>query len=177
MREIGRPPGLIGYDTDINMQRRRDGKAPVYRLVRARTLIYAASIAVVGSIMLYALATRATMDVNVLHERNPLFVQLSDGGVRNDYTVRILNKGVGRSFALEVSGLPGATARVAGIAAGPDDKPVVEVGQDQTREIRLSVQVGAAHVPQTSRDIEIAITDTAGGGHASARDHFIPGDQ
>ena len=81
------------------------------------------------------------------------------------------------SFALEVSGLPGATARVAGIAAGPDDKPVVEVGQDQTREIRLSVQVGAAHVPQTSRDIEIAITDTAGGGHASARDHFIPGDQ
>jgi hypothetical protein len=28
-----------------------------------------------------------------------------------------------------------------------------------------------------SRDIGIEITDTAGGGRASARDHFIPSDQ
>ncbi|MBR1092187.1 cytochrome c oxidase accessory protein CcoG [Bradyrhizobium manausense] len=177
MREIGRPAGLIGYDTDINMQRRRDGKAPIYRVVRPRTLIYAAAIGIVGTVMLYTLATRATMDVNVLHERNPLFVQLSDGGVRNDYVVRLLNKGAARSFALDVSGLPGATIRIAGIAAGPGDKPVVEVGQDQTREVRLSVQVDPAHLPKTPRDIDIAIADTAGGGKASARDHFIPGDQ
>ncbi|MGY8636788.1 cytochrome c oxidase accessory protein CcoG [Bradyrhizobium sp. 14AA] len=177
MQEIGRPKGLIGYDTDINMQRRREGKAPIYRIIRPRTLIYVAAIAVVGSIMLYTLATRATMDVNVLHERNPLFVQLSDGGVRNDYTVRILNKGAQRSFALELSGLPGATIRIAGIETGPDGKPVVEVGQDQTREVRLSVQVGPADLPKTSRDIDIVITDTAGGGRASARDHFVPGDQ
>jgi len=177
MREIGRPAGLIGYDTDINMQRRREGKAPLYRIIRPRTLIYAAAIAIVGGIMLYALATRTTMDVNVLHERNPLFVQLSDGGVRNDYTVRILNKGAQRSFALEVSGLPGATIRVTGIDASPDGKPVIEVGQDQTREVRLSVQVGPSDLPKTSRDIDIAITDTAGGGRASARDHFVPGEQ
>jgi cytochrome c oxidase accessory protein FixG len=176
MREIGRPAGLIGYDTDINMQRRREGKAPLYRIIRPRTLIYAAAIAIVGGIMLYALATRTTMDVNVLHERNPLFVQLSDGGVRNDYTVRILNKGAQRSFALAVSGLPGATIRVAGIDGSPDGKPVIEVGQDQTREVRLSVQVGPSDLPKTSRDIDIAITDTAGGGRASARDHFVPGE-
>ena len=126
--------------------------------------------------MLYTLATRATMDVNVLHERNPLFVQLSDGGVRNDYTVRILNKGAQRSFALEVSGLPGAVIRVAGIEASPGGKPVIEVGQDQTREVRLSVQVGPADLPKTSRDVDIAITDTVGGDRASTRDHFVPGD-
>ncbi|GMO15026.1 cytochrome c oxidase accessory protein CcoG [Bradyrhizobium sp. TM233] len=177
MQEIGRPKGLIGYDTDINMQRRRDGEPPIYRIVRARTLIYTAAIAIVGTIMVYTLATRATMDVNVLHERNPLFVQLSDGGVRNDYTVRILNKGAQRSFAIEVSGLPGASIRVAGIEAAPGGKPVVEVGQDQTREVRLSVQVGPADLPKSSRDLEVAITDTASGGRASARDHFLPGDK
>ncbi|MBB4375959.1 cytochrome c oxidase accessory protein FixG [Bradyrhizobium sp. Rc3b] len=177
MREIGRPKGLIGYDTDINMQRRREGKPPIYRIVRARTLIYTAAIAIVGTIMVYTLATRATMDVNVLHERNPLFVQLSDGGVRNDYTVRILNKGAQRSFAIEVSGLPGANIRIAGIEVAPGGKPVVEVGQDQTREVRLSVQVGPADLPKTSRDVEVTITDTAGGGRASARDHFLPGDK
>jgi cytochrome c oxidase accessory protein FixG len=177
MRDIGRPTGLIGYDTDINMQRRHEGKAPIYRIVRARTLIYVAAIAIVGSMMLYALATRSTMDVNVLHERNPLFVQLSDGGVRNDYTVRLLNKGAERAFVLDVTGLPGATLRIAGIDRKPDGRLVVEVGQDQTREVRLSVQVDKAHVPQKSVGIEVTMTDVADGQTVSAGDHFVPADQ
>src|SRR5207248_6485283 len=135
-----------------------------------------AAIAMVGSIMLYALATRGTLDVNVLHERNPLFVQLSDGGIRNDYTVRLLNKGRQRSFALEVFGLPGAAIRVAGIEPGPDGKQIIEAGQDQTREIRMSVQVDPSHLPKTAADIEIRIIDVASGERASARDHFVPAD-
>jgi hypothetical protein len=35
---------------------------------------------------------------------NPLYVLLADGSIRNDYTVRILNKGATRKFALDVSG-------------------------------------------------------------------------
>jgi cytochrome c oxidase accessory protein FixG len=177
MTQIGRPTGLIGYDTDINMQRRREGKAPVYRLIRARTVVYAAAIAIVGGIMLYALATRSTMSVNVLHERNPLFVQLSDGGVRNDYTVRLLNKGPERSFALDVSGLPGATVRVAGVERSSDGKLIVEVGQDQTREIRMSVQVDPARLPEKAVDFEVEATDIASGQTATARDHFVPADR
>ncbi|MBR0831487.1 cytochrome c oxidase accessory protein CcoG [Bradyrhizobium manausense] len=177
MRDIGRPTGLIGYDTDINMQRRREGKAPVYRIIRPRTLIYVAAIAIVGSIMLYALATRSTMDVNVLHERNPLFVKLSDGGVRNDYTVRLLNKGAERSFALDVAGLPGATVRIAGIDRKPDGRLVVEVGQDQTREVRMSVQVGPEQMPQKAVGIEVTMTDIASGQTVSAGDHIVPADQ
>ena len=42
--------------------------------------------------MTYALATRHNEGVSVLHDRNPLFVRLSDGSLRNAYTVRILNK-------------------------------------------------------------------------------------
>ena len=177
MKEIGRPTGLIGYDTDINMQRRREGKAPIYRIVRPRTLIYVAAIAIVGSIMLFALSTRSTMDVNVLHERNPLFVQLSDGGIRNDYTVRLLNKREQRSFALDVFRLPGATVHIAGIKRKPDGRLVVEVGQDQTREVRMSVQVDSSHVPKTGVDIEIRITDTASNQTASVRDHFVRADR
>jgi len=177
MAQIGRPTGLIAYDTDINMERRREGKAPIYRLIRARTVVYAAAIAIVASIMVYALATRSTMSVNVLHERNPLFVQLADGGVRNDYTVRLLNKGAARSFALSVSGLPGATVRVAGIEEGPNDRLIVDVGQDQTREIRMSVQLEPAALPQKSVSFKIEVTDTASGQTATARDNFVPADR
>jgi len=177
MREIGRPTGLIGYDTDINMQRRREGKPPLYRIVRPRTLVYAAAITIVGSIMVYTLATRSTMSINVLHERNPLFVQLADGGVRNDYTVRLLNKGATRSFAIEVKDLPGASLRIAGVERKPDGRLIVEVGQDQTREIRMSVQVAPAQMPKAAANIEIEATEIASGQTATARDHFVPSEQ
>jgi polyferredoxin len=168
---------LIAYDTDINGQRRQAGKPPVYRLIRARTILYAAIIALVGGIMLYALATRSSVSLNVLHDRNPLYVLLSDGGVRNDYTVHILNKGIQRSFALDVSGLPGADLHIPGTARGADGRLTVEAEQDQTREIRLSVQVKSAMVPHSPVDIEIKATDTATGQIVGVEDNFVPPNQ
>jgi cytochrome c oxidase accessory protein FixG len=177
MAEIGRPPRLIAYDTDINGQRRQAGKPPIYRLIRPRTILYTAIIAVVGGVMLYALATRSSMDVNVLHDRNPLFVLLSDGGIRNNYTVRILNKGPARTFNFAVSGLEGAELHAPGVEAGADGRLAVEVGQDQTREIRLSVQVKSAQVPAHPVMIAIKATDIATGESTEAADHFIPPNQ
>src|SRR5262249_12019417 len=51
MVKVNRPPRLIAYDTDINIKRHAQGLAPEYRLVRVRTLLYAAIIVVVGGIM------------------------------------------------------------------------------------------------------------------------------
>ncbi|WP_316181950.1 MULTISPECIES: cytochrome c oxidase accessory protein CcoG [unclassified Bradyrhizobium] len=175
MTQIGRPTGLIGYDTDINVQRRKEGKPEIYRIIRPRTVIYASFIAIVGGIMLYSLATRGTMGINVLHERNPLFVQLSDGGVRNDYTVRLLNKRGARDFVLDVVGLPNAKVTVAGETREQDGRMVIDVGQDQTREIRMSIEAKGADLPSAPVDIEIKITDPATGTSVSKRDHFVPG--
>jgi cytochrome c oxidase accessory protein FixG len=174
MADIGRPAGLIAYDTDINGARRLAGKPPVYRLIRARTLLYAGIIALVSGIMLYALATRSSMSVNLLHERNPLYVQLSDGGIRNDYTLRILNKGASRSLALDISGLPNAALHVQGVEPAADGRLIIEVGQDQTRELRLSVQAASTTVPEGPVKIEIKATDTATGQTANVGDHFVP---
>ena len=113
----------------------------------------------------------------MLHERNPLFVLLADGGVRNDYTVRLLNKGPQRAFALDVSGLPGAAVHVSGVGNSVDGKPTVEVGQDQTREIRMSILVSSTLALQRPANIEIKATDTVTGQTASVGDHFIPASQ
>ena len=105
MTKIGRETRLIGYDNDINIHRREAGKPPIYRIVRPRTITYAAMIAAVGAIMLYALLTRTLLDINVLHDRNPVAVKLSDGSIRNAYTVRLLNKrGFDRVIAIDVDG-------------------------------------------------------------------------
>ena len=69
MTKIGRPTRLIGYDNDINIQRREAGKPPIYRMVRPRTIVYSSVIAVVGAIMLYALLTRSLLYTLVTRAR------------------------------------------------------------------------------------------------------------
>src|SRR5215470_7819837 len=105
MAKIGRPPRLIAYDTDLNIKGRQAGEQPFVRIVRARTVLYAAIIAIVGAVMLYTLATRRTESVSVIHDRNPVFVRLADGELRNGFTVHILNKTLAtRDFVLSVEG-------------------------------------------------------------------------
>src|SRR5262249_10288219 len=138
MAKVGRPPRLIAYETDINIKRHAQGLAPEYRLVRVRTLLYAAIIAAVGGIMTFTLLTRTAQAISVLHDRNPIFVRLSDGAIRNAYTVRIANKRPERrEFTLSLSGLAGSLLDV--VQTRPDGRFVIEVGPDQTREVRVLV--------------------------------------
>ncbi len=77
MRKIGRPERLIAYDTEVAIKARASGQpAPKPKLLRPRTMIYLALIAIAGGAMLYQLATRAFLEISVIHDRTPLFVTL-----------------------------------------------------------------------------------------------------
>jgi len=174
MTKIGRPTGLIAYDNDVNVKRRLEGKTNVYRMVRPRTVIYAAMIAAVAAIMVYALATRSFLDISVLHDRNPLAVMLSDGSVRNAYTVRLLNKQSHyRTVALDVDGLPAAKVQVVGSDAAIEGRPYIAIGPDQTSEMRVLVTVPAGSKLDKSTNVSFRIADTDVRETAAARDHFI----
>ncbi|HJS32655.1 MAG TPA: cytochrome c oxidase accessory protein CcoG, partial [Alphaproteobacteria bacterium] len=74
MAKVGRPADLITFDTFASQAALAVGKSAPYRLIRPRVIIYAALLAVVGLIMLGALLTRPTVEVNVLRDRNPIYV-------------------------------------------------------------------------------------------------------
>src|SRR5262245_28887780 len=174
MRKTGRPTGLIAYDTDVNLKRRLEGKPNIFRIVRARTLIYSGIILLVGVVMLYALLTRSYLDVSVLHDRNPLFVSLSDGSIRTAYTVRFLNKRPDtRTVALSVEGLASAQLHVVGLDAAVGGHPQITVGPDQTREVRLLVTVPPDAALGRSTPLTFRVADTTNGETATAADHFI----
>jgi cytochrome c oxidase accessory protein FixG len=174
MKKVGRPTGLIGYDNDINIARRRAGKAPIFRIVRPRTIIYTLVIAVVGGIMLYTLATRSLLDVNVLHDRNPVAVRLSDGSIRNAYTVRLLNKsGFDRVVAIDADGPVDATVHVVGTDSATPERPTITIGRDQTTELRVLVTAPAAKNPEPSIPVNFHVTDVGLGVVASATDNFV----
>jgi cytochrome c oxidase accessory protein FixG len=106
MDMVGLARGLIRYDTERNKIRKKSGLEPIYRILRPRTIYYSLILGVVGCTILYLLLTRSLLDLNVLHDRSPLFVTMSDGTIRNGYNIKILNKThEDRSYRLEVEGI------------------------------------------------------------------------
>jgi len=144
MTKIGRETRLIAYDTDVNIQRRQEGKANIFRPIRARTILYAVLIVVIGVVMLYSLLSRQTESISVIHDRNPIYVRLSTGELRNAFTVRLANKKPDmRRFQISVSGLEGARVDVIGGEDAAGGAKIIEVGPDRTREVRLLVTTAA----------------------------------
>jgi polyferredoxin len=125
----------------------------------------------VAGLMAFKLATRADLFVNVLHDRNPLAVTLSDGGVRNAYTVRVLNKRPeNRAVDLLVSGAPDLRLQIVDASGGPS----VTVGPDQTLELRVLVIAPPGAVPDQPADIVFTVQDASGATTAAHSDHFFP---
>jgi cytochrome c oxidase accessory protein FixG len=173
MTKIGRPTRLIAFDTDVNIQRRAEGKPPYFKLLRARTLLYAGIIAIVAGIMLVTFLNRGTLGISVLHDRNPVFVRLSDGAIRNAYTLRVLNKSLeARTFIFTIEGILGAHVEVVGALQDPEGRISIEVGPDQTRELRGLVTVHSALPPAASLPLMFRIYDLKSGEYARADDNF-----
>jgi cytochrome c oxidase accessory protein FixG len=172
MTKIGRTTRLIAYDTDMNIKRRQANLTPVYRFVRPRTILYAAFIVTVSAFMFVSLLGRSDAGVSVIHDRNPLSVRLSDGGVRNGYTIRLVNKqNVPVRFTLSLAGLEGAKLDVIGGEQETTGRELIEVGADQTREVRVTVAVRNGR-PGESTPIRFDATREDGSETISAHDFF-----
>ena len=173
MDKVGRPRGLIAYDTERNLAAAGGETVPL-KLMRPRVVLYAVAIVVVSAIMLVALLLRPNLGVNMLHDRNPIYVRLSDGGLRNGYTVKLLNKLYEpRSFRLAIQGLPGASLSIIGLKRETD--PTVTVPPDDLQSIRLYVTLdkqGAAALDGEGTDFSLLVTDVASGEGVEHRASF-----
>jgi polyferredoxin len=162
MDKLGRPRGLITYDTLRNQERRATGLPAKIQLLRPRTILYGMLMLVIAGAMLWGLIFRSTMDINVLHDRNPLFVKLSDGSIKNGYTVKLLNKTrEPRSFTLDMTGLTGATMSVVGQDTGGDSATLTaEPDGVQTYKVYITVPQDALDAART--DMMLTLTDQKG---------------
>ena len=174
MDQIGKPRGLVDYDTDINIQRHLEGKDSIYRFIRPRTIIYIGMITFVCGIMLYSLINRQLVDLNVLHDRNPLFVQLSDGSIRNGFTIRLINKATtARDFELSLVGAPeGFSMKAVGIESTDPRTMIVPIDQDITKELRVQVFAPAGAQLSKSQEVGFNVKDTETGEASVVIDYF-----
>ena len=173
MVKVERPKGLIGYDTDAAVAARAAKIPHRYRLVRTRTLFYAAALTLVSGLMVWGLMTRHLTDLHVLRDRNPTFVRLHDGAVRDGYTIKIDNRTfAARTFALTLEGLPGASLKTPGQDAEARTLQV-EVPANEVRAVRVAVIAPPASI--TADNQPIAFTVRSGELTARAPTIFLSG--
>ncbi len=169
MAKVGRPQGLIAYDTLINDTAKATGEGRVrtYPWIRIRTFVYALLWGAAGLAILAYLGLRDRLDVNVIHDRNPVSVTLSDGRMRNGYTVKILNMlPEPRSFVLSVTGLAPESelwlGREAGIVQHPGEGFTVDVGPDRVEQLRLFVVVDPKSLSEDPAPFQIRVVAADG---------------
>jgi len=164
MTKIGRPKGLIGYDSMTNFARREKGLSQKRHIVRPRTLLYAILVILISGAILYGLTHRSTLELNILRDRNPLFVQLSSGDIRNGYTIKILNKThQSQRYSLSISGLPHYRIKIEGVkdrtAAG---LPIITVNKDGLRAVKIYITIPKAELGSNSMAIAITVKNLKG---------------
>lgn len=135
MDKVGLPQGLIDYSTETA---REQGTKPDLRLLRPRNFWYASIISAVGLFMLYTLLNRSPLELSVIHDRNPMFVALSDGEIRNGYNIHILNKNHDdKNYSLEIKGLEKSLVKVQGNQEFPADN--IPVFADSLGDFRVFI--------------------------------------
>ncbi|RMD95657.1 MAG: cytochrome c oxidase accessory protein CcoG [Alphaproteobacteria bacterium] len=118
MERIGKPRGLIDYMALSDERRELQGlpPKPVWQhIFRPRTILYTTLWSLVGVGLLVALFIRSPIDVTVAPVRNPLYVTLSDGSIRNTYDLRLRNMhGEAHPFNIALRGDPALRLQLEG---------------------------------------------------------------
>jgi polyferredoxin len=156
MDKVGKPRGLVGYLALSDEEDERAGKPPksVWKhILRPRTILYTVLWSLVGVGLVFALFIRSEIDMTVSAVRNPTYVTLSDGTIRNIYDVRLRNmQGEERQFRFSV------TADAAfGLDLEGAEALTVTVPPDSTTLQRVYVSAPPGSGPATSEQTELRL--------------------
>jgi polyferredoxin len=109
--------------------------------------------------MLTALALRTPLSISVLHDRNPLFVEMRDGAVSNGYDLKVLNMAPEpRTVTIGIADLAGARLTVPDHPNATDTSLEVNLEPDKVMTLRAFVEVAAASLPSSQTPFTISVT-------------------
>lgn len=111
MQKVGFEKNLITFDNLNNQQRlEKFGKTADeknhYHFLRFKPVMYFTMLFLFCGIFLYLLINKSSFEVSINHETYPMFVTLSNGDIRNSYTIKLTNKNkVNQDFNISLNGL------------------------------------------------------------------------
>jgi len=143
MDQVKRPRGLIRF---MSHNEFKTGERDKHPFLRARPLIYsfatvAALVGIIAGIVL-----KSPVDINVNHERSPLYTMMSNGNLQNVYHMDFMNKTESEAdFVLLISGLDGVTSNA--------DDTVFHLKSGELKHFDLRARVDRKVVTQEQQPI------------------------
>lgn len=167
MAKIGKPRGLIDYLALTDETAEQAGKPPksVWKhIFRPRTILYTSLWSAVGVALLVALFIRPVIELTVAPVRNPTYVLLSDGTIRNTYDVRLRNKnGDDRLFEITISGNDDLSVRLEGVEGQTVNVPADTMS---LQRVYVTAPKGTEASLSERVDFRIWVEDTSNGDRA-----------
>lgn len=136
MEKMSYPKGLVKYTTLNALE------SGTTHVVRPRVIIYGLFLLLVTGALIYGLANRAPVELDIIRDRNVLYRVTDQGLVENVYTLKILNKHTqAHRFRVEVDGLPGIY-----VNADTDR----EIASGEVADVTTSVQIDPVDLDRPS---------------------------
>lgn len=166
MKKLNRPLGLIAFvsEREISSTSAATGSQSSHRF-RVRPAAFATLLIICLGVIAWSLLGRTSIDLAVNHERAPPFVTLSDGSIRNIFTVRVADRRVDRTrLRVDIDGLDGAAVQVSRSTGhgAPADELVFD-GTSGESTFRLTVTVAASMAPAGRREIAFRVAEVENG--------------
>ena len=106
MKSVGFPQGLIRYDSELNAESAAP-KAPHLHWKRLKVLGYFAALVVMTTGLIVDIANEKDFECSVEQIRQPLYVTMSNGDIRDRYEIRLTNQAdESVRFHISAEGLP-----------------------------------------------------------------------
>jgi polyferredoxin len=113
--------------------------------------------------MAAALVFRPVTELHVLKDRMPIFVALSNGDIRNGYTVKVLNKSrASADFDLVVEGLADATMTFGGATVAGAATLEIEARPDAVATYFIHVRAPRANLAGEQNPVAFVMRSKSG---------------
>ena len=144
MEQMGYEKGLVKYTTEHAL----DGTGT--HVIRPRMIVYGALLTFITIALFYSLSIRIPLEVDIIRDRNSLYVETDEGMVENVYTIKVLNmKETDEKYRLSISGIEDAVLIL------KNKEFVVKGGS--VLDLPLRVKIDPVNLKSTSNQIEFHV--------------------
>jgi len=147
MEKMDYDKGLVRYTT----QNRIDGKTT--HLLRPRIVVYASLLVLISLTLVYSIATRIPLELDIIRDRNALYRETVDGLVENIYTLKLINMDTKEhQYQLRVDGLKDM------VFIQPKAK--IEIKSGEVINLAVRIQIDPVNLSKTSSTVNFYLDST-----------------
>ncbi|ALG68913.1 cytochrome c oxidase accessory protein CcoG [Beggiatoa leptomitoformis] len=144
MEKMNYPKGLIRYTTDHAIHGNKT------HILRPRILVYATLLLTLFGLLIYSIAIRVPVQLDVMRDRNMLYRESNEGLIQNVYMLKLINKDIHpHQFTVTVNGLQNIQLEM--------DSTIIEVAGSSLLDLPVRVNVARDDIPEQSNTIEFTL--------------------